>query len=81
MAFRDAAPPAQVLEGNVSVSTTARSTNLEKGQSVAVHDRDFQDFSIGSLPTAEDAFDQWVTQEGEMIRAGNKNTLSYINLR
>ena len=39
----------------------------------------FKDFSIGSLPTAEDAFDQWVNEEGEIIRSGNKNTLTYIN--
>jgi hypothetical protein len=69
----------QVFSGNVSVSTLRGSTNLEKEQSVAVHEKDFQDFSIGSLPNAEDAFDQWVNQEGEMIRAGNKNTLNYIH--
>jgi hypothetical protein len=76
--FKDGAA-VQVLTGDVSVSTTKGSTKLDKGQSVAVHEKDFGDFSIGSLPTAEDAFDQWVTEEGEMIRAGNKNTLSYIN--
>jgi len=76
--FKDGAA-VQVLTGDVSVSTTKGSTNLEKGQSVAVHEKDFQDFSIGSLPIAEDDFDQWVTEQGEMIRAGNKNTLSYIN--
>jgi len=68
----------QVYLGEVSVSTTKGSTNLEEGQSVAVHEKDFQDMSIGSLPTAEDAFDEWVTEQGEMIRAGNKNTLNYI---
>jgi hypothetical protein len=69
----------QVYLGEVSVSTTKGSTKLEEGQSVAVHEKDFQDMSIGSLPTAEDAFDEWVTEQGEMIRAGNKNTLSYID--
>ena len=77
-AFRDGAA-VQVLLGNVSVSTTKGSTNLEKGQSVAVHEKDFQDFSIIDRLPIQDAFDQWVTEEGEMIRAGNKNTLSYIN--
>lgn len=76
-AFRDGAAVEAFL-GNVSVSTTKGSTDLEKGQSVAVHEKDFQDFSIGRLPNP-DAFDQWVTEEGEIIRAGNKNTLSYIN--
>jgi hypothetical protein len=75
--FRDGAA-VQVLLGNVTVSTTKGSTDLEKGQSVAVHEKDFQDFSIGRLPNPDD-FDQWVTEEGEIIRDGNKNTLTYIN--
>src|SRR5712671_4745821 len=77
-AFKDGAA-IQVLTGDVSVSTTKGSTSLEKGQSVAVHQNDLRDFSIGSLPIAQDDFDQWVTDQGEMIRAGNKNTLSYIS--
>ena len=77
-AFRDGAA-AEVFTGNVSVSNAKGSTDLVKGQSVAVHQNDVQDMSIGSLPTAEDAFDQWVTREGEIIRSGNKNTLTYIN--
>ena len=76
--FRDGAA-IQVLVGDVSVSTAKGSTNLEKGQSVAIHESGLQDSSIGGLSIAEDAFDQWVTQEGEIIRSGNKNTLSYIN--
>jgi hypothetical protein len=76
--FKDGAA-VEVFLGDASVSTTRGSTNLEKGQSVAVHQNDLKDFSIGSLPTAEDAFDQWVNEEGEIIRSGNKNTLSYIN--
>jgi FecR protein len=76
--FKDGAA-VEVFLGDVSVSTTRGSSNLQKGQSVAVHENDLKDFSIGSLPTAEDAFDQWVTEEGEIIRSGNKNTLSYIN--
>jgi hypothetical protein len=76
--FRDGAA-VEVLSGDVSVSTTRGSTTLDKGQGVAVHEKDFQDMSVGSLPNAEDAFDQWVIKQGEMIRAGNKNTLSYIN--
>jgi hypothetical protein len=75
--FRDGAA-IQALLGTVTVSTTRGSTQLEKGQSVAVHQRDLQNFSIGHLPEP-DAFDQWVTEEGELIRSGNKNTLSYIN--
>jgi len=77
-AFRDGAA-VQVLLGNVSVSTTKGSVNLEKGQSVAAHEKDFQGFSIIDRLPIQDAFDQWVTEQGEMIRAGNKNTLSYIN--
>ena len=76
--FKDGAA-VEVFLGDVSVSTTRGSTNLEKGQSVAVHQNDLKDFSIGSLPTAEDAFDQWLNEQGEMIRSGNKNTLTYIN--
>jgi hypothetical protein len=76
--FKDGAA-VEVFLGDVSVSTTRGSTNLEKGESVAVHQNDLKDFSIGSLPTAEDAFDQWVNEEGEIIRSGNKNTLTYIN--
>ncbi len=76
--FKDGAA-VEVFLGDVSVSTTRGSTDLEKGQSVAVHQNDLKDFSIGSLPTAEDAFDQWVNEEGEIIRSGNKNTLTYIN--
>jgi hypothetical protein len=76
--FKDGAA-VEVFLGDVSVSTTRGSTNLEKGESVAVHQNDLKDFSIGSLPTAEDAFDQWLNEQGEMIRSGNKNTLSYIN--
>ena len=75
--FRDGAA-IQALLGTVTVSTTRGSTQLEKGQSVAVHEKELQDFSIGRLPEP-DAFDQWVTEEGELIRSGNKNTLSYIN--
>ena len=75
--FRDGAA-VQALLGTVTVSTTRGSTELEKGQSVAVHENDLKDFSVGHLPDP-DAFDQWVTEEGEIIRSGNKNTLSYIN--
>lgn len=64
--------------GTVTVSTTRGSTQLEKGQSLAVHASDLQDFSIGRLPEP-DPFDQWVTEEGEIIRSGNKNSLTYIN--
>lgn len=77
-AFHDGAA-VEVFLGTVSVSTSKASTTLTKGQSVAVHDRDFQDLNnIARLPE-EDAFDQWVTEQGEIIRSGNKNTLSYIN--
>ena len=77
--FKDGAA-VEVFEGGVTVSTTKGSTSLEKGQSTAVHQSDFQtNFAIGSLPAAEDAFDQWVTEQGEIIRAGNKNTLAYVN--
>ncbi|MBZ5699954.1 MAG: FecR domain-containing protein [Acidobacteriia bacterium] len=75
--FRDGAS-VQVLQGNVSVSTSAGSTDLEKGQSVAIHEGDFQHLNIARLPNP-DSFDQWVTEESEIIRAGNKDTLSYIN--
>lgn len=75
--FRDGAA-VQALLGTLTVSTARGSTQLEKGQSVAVHENDVQDSSIGHLPNP-DAFDQWVTEEGEIIRSGNKNTLGYIN--
>ncbi|MGH9679651.1 MAG: DUF6600 domain-containing protein, partial [Candidatus Acidiferrales bacterium] len=76
-AFRDGAA-VQVLVGRVQVATARGSTDLEKGQSAAVHDNDLQDFSVGRLPNP-DAFDEWVTEEGEIIRDGNKNTLSYVS--
>jgi hypothetical protein len=76
-AFRDGAA-VQTLLGTVTVSTARGSTQLDKGQSVAVHENDLKDFSIGHLPDP-DAFDQWVTEEGEIIRSGNKNTLGYID--
>jgi hypothetical protein len=76
--FRDGAA-VEVLLGSVHVSTTKGSTDLNKGQSVAVHQNDFANFTIGMLPSAEDAFDRLVTEEGERIRSGNKNTLSYLN--
>jgi hypothetical protein len=78
-AFHDGAA-VEVFLGTVSVSTTKGSTTLSKGQSVVVHDRDFQDLNniIARLPE-EDAFDAWVTEQSEIIRSGNKNTLSYIN--
>jgi hypothetical protein len=77
-AFHDGAA-VEVFLGTVSVSTTKGSATLTKGQSVAVHDRDFQDLNnIARLPE-EDAFDAWVTEQSEIIRSGNKNTLSYIN--
>jgi hypothetical protein len=77
-AFHDGAA-VEVFLGNVSVSTTKGSTTLTKGQSLAVHDKDFQDLNnIARLPE-EDAFDQWVNEQGELIRSGNKNTLSYVN--
>jgi len=77
-AFSDGAA-VEVFLGNITVNTTKGSAALEKGQSVAVHDRDFQDLNnIARLPE-EDAFDKWVTEEGEIIRSGTKNTLSYVN--
>jgi hypothetical protein len=77
-AFSDGAA-VEVFLGNVTVSTAKGSTALEKGQSVAVHERDFQDLNnIARLPE-EDAFDQWVTEQGEIIRSGTKDTLSYVN--
>ena len=77
-AFRDGAA-VEVFLGRVTVSTGKGSASLEKGQSVAVHENDFQDLNnIARLPE-EDAFDQWVNQEGEFIRSGTKNTLSYIS--
>jgi hypothetical protein len=77
-AFQDGAA-AEVFLGTVSVSTAKGSTTLTKGQSVAVHERDFQDLNnVARLPE-EDAFDEWVTGQGDIIRSGNKNTLAYIN--
>jgi FecR protein len=77
-AFHDGAA-VEVFLGTVSVSTSKASTTLTKGQSVAVHERDFQDLNnIARLPE-EDAFDEWVTEQGEIILSGNKNTLAYIN--
>jgi hypothetical protein len=76
-AFRDGAS-VQVLLGNVSVSTSAGSTNLEKGQSVAIHEGDLQNLYVARLPNP-DSFDQWVSAQSETIQSGTKNTLSYVS--
>jgi hypothetical protein len=77
--FRDGAA-VEVTLGSVHVSTTKGSTDLAKGHGVAVHQGDFDTKpAVGMLPSAEDAFDQLVTEEGERIRSGNKNTASYLN--
>ena len=76
-AFHDGAA-VQVLLGTVHVTTARGSAELEKGQSVSIHENNLQDLSIGRLPDP-DAFDEWVTEEGETIRSGNKNTLNYVN--
>jgi hypothetical protein len=76
-AFHDGAA-VEVFVGTVSVITTKGSTNLTKGQSVAVHSRDFQDLNIARLPQ-QDAFDEWVSEESEIIRSGTKNTLGYVS--
>jgi len=76
-AFRDGAS-VQVLLGDVSVSTRAGSTNLEKGQSVAIHEGDLQNLNVARLPNP-DSFDQWVSAQSETIQSGTKNTLSYVN--
>jgi hypothetical protein len=76
-AFRDGAS-VQVLMGDVSVSTSAGSTNLEKGQSVAIHEGDLQNLNVARLPNP-DGFDQWVSTQSETIQSGTKNTLSYVS--
>jgi hypothetical protein len=76
-AFRDGAA-VQVLGGSVSVSTREGSTSIEKGQSVAIHEGDFQNLNIAHLP-APDEFDQWVTSESETIHTGTRNTLQYVS--
>jgi uncharacterized protein DUF6600/FecR-like protein len=76
-AFRDGAS-VQVLLGDVSVSTSAGSTNLEKGQSVAIHEGDLQNLNVARLPNP-DSFDQWVSAQSETIQSGTKNTLSYVS--
>ena len=76
-AFRDGAS-LEVLSGEVSVSTTKGSTTFEKGESVAIHQDDLQNPQVARLPD-QDAFDQWVSQQSEVIQSGSKNTLNYIN--
>jgi Family of unknown function (DUF6600)/FecR protein len=77
-AFRDGAA-VEVLLGRVAVSTAKGSVNLEKGQSVAVHGQNFQDLNnIARLPE-QDAFDEWVSEQSEIIQSGTKNTLGYIS--
>jgi hypothetical protein len=76
-AFRDGAS-IEVLSGEVSVSTSKGSTTFEKGESVAIHQDDLQNPKVARLPD-QDAFDQWVSQQSEVIQSGSKNTLNYIN--
>jgi len=75
-AFRDSAS-IQVFLGEVSVTTSAGSTTFEKGQSVAIHEGDFQNPSVARLPEP-DSFDQWVSSQSETIVSGTKDTLNYI---
>jgi hypothetical protein len=75
-AFRDGAS-IEVLSGEVSVSTSKGSTTFEKGESVAIHLDDLQNPKVARLPD-QDAFDRWVSQQGEAIRSGSNNTLHYI---
>src|SRR6266404_7528317 len=75
-AFRDSAS-IQVFLGEVSVTTSAGSTTFEKGQSVAIHEGDFQNPSVARLPEP-DSFDQWVSAQSETIVSGTKDTLNYI---
>jgi Family of unknown function (DUF6600)/FecR protein len=76
-AFRDAAS-VQVLQGRVSVSTRARSIELEKGQSVVIHSNDDSNFVIARLPEP-DQFDQWVSDRSEIVQSGDAATLRYLN--
>ena len=76
-AFRDGAS-IEVLAGEVSVSTSKGSATFEKGESVAIHQDDLQNPQVARLPD-QDAFDQWVSEQSEVIRSGSKNTLNYIN--
>jgi hypothetical protein len=76
-AFRDSAS-IQVFLGEVSVTTSAGSTTFEKGQSVAIHEGDFQNPSVARLPEP-DSFDQWVSAQSETIVSGTKDTLNYIS--
>ena len=75
--FHDGAA-VEVFLGTVAVSTTKGSTTLTKGESVAVHDRDFRDLNIARLPE-QDEFDRWVSEQSEIIQSGTKNTLGYIS--
>jgi len=77
-AFSDGAS-AQVLQGSVYVSTSASSIKLEKGQSVALNQADYNGLQTVAGLSEEDNFDQWVNNEGEMIRSGNKNALNYVS--
>jgi hypothetical protein len=76
-AFRDGAS-IEVLSGMVSVSTSKGSTTFEKGESVAIHQDDLLNPQVARLPD-QDAFDQWVSQQSEVIQSGSKNSLNYIN--
>jgi hypothetical protein len=76
-AFREGAA-VEVLEGSVSVSTREGSTSLEMGQSVSIHEGDFQKLNIAHLPDP-DEFDHWVTSQSETIHAGTRNTLQYVS--
>src|SRR6267142_1171312 len=75
-AFRDSAS-IQFFLREVSGSTSAGSTTFEKGQSVAIHQGDFQNPSVARLPEP-DSFDQWVSAQSETIVSGTKDALNYI---
>jgi DNA-directed RNA polymerase subunit beta' len=53
------------IYGKKVVTDPGDSPNFKSGQIITVREGDFQGFSVIDTLPAEDAFDQWVTEEGE----------------
>jgi len=67
-----------VYAGSVSVSSSAGTNQLEKGETLAYRVDDNQGVSV-TKNTEADAFDRWVNSQTQMIRAAAYDSQGYLN--
>jgi uncharacterized protein DUF6600/FecR-like protein len=67
-----------VYQGAVSVSSSAGTNSLAKGQTLAFRSEDNQGATITKNLEA-DAFDHWVSSQTQIIRAADDDTQGYLN--